>query len=189
MSTRSLQSFVLKAIVQATVQNDQGSDPVRVATAALNHVFNPSMSDGTGTNQANRAWDYAGNLATSGTLVIDLYDFGTIDGGSGAGKDILGQSLALSEIVGIMIINTTDEGSSDSSGPGTLEIIPDTTAGWAPIGSHTVANGGALEPGGVLFKAQPDINGFVVTDAVSHRIKLTANGGPVDFQIIVIGRQ
>lgn len=184
---RSLSNLATRVSILATVRNVL-TDGLKQATGDVNLVVNPSWSSGTGSFQADRAWQYEGTLAAGASQVIDLYDFGTLDSGTGAGKDILGQSINLSEIVALAIQNaSTPTDSSDSLSPGDLEIVPDSTAGWNPVGSHTQATGGSLTPGGLLLKVDPD-TGFVVNDGSSHRIKLTANGGEVNYRILVIGR-
>ena len=188
MATRSLEGIQIRLLMSATVKNLLSDDPVRSATGALSSSFAPTLLDGTDIDEANRAWSYVSSLADAASLVIDLFDFGSLDSGSGAGKDIVGQAIALTEVVAILIRNTSED-TSDSDVPGDLEIEPDVTNGWTPIGTHTVANGGALAPGGLFLKVNTDTVGFLVTDASNHRIKLTANGGAVDFEVLVFGRE
>lgn len=189
---RSLQSISLQVLLKAIVKNTL-TDTERVSTSPISFRSVPVLEDGFLENQANRGWEYSATILSGANLVIDLFDLGSLDAGAGAGKDPLGQAFALDEIVCIAIMNesvsvsTTSD--SDSDTLPCLEIEPDASAGWTPIGSHTNATGGALQSGGVLCKMQIEETAFVVTDGVSHRIKLTANGGDVDFKIIVIGRE
>lgn len=193
--TRSLEGIQLRLAFSATLKNVL-TDTERTATAALLFSYNPTIVDGTDEEEANRGWEYSGTLAAAATLVVDLFDLGTLDVGAGAGKDALGQSVALDQIVTIVIMNTSDladnasvDSDSDSDIVPCLEIEPDASAGWTPIGTHTALTGGALQAGGVLVKMQVEQTAFLVTDGVSHRIKLTARGGEVDFKILVIGRE
>jgi len=141
-----------------------------------------SLTNGADTNQANRCWEYPNYFRKAGDLdIIDLYDFAGFDVGGGDGRDALGQQCAFEEIVAIAI-------KSESSSVGQLEIIPDLTNGWTPIGSHTVANGGALRAGGCLFMFQPHEQAFDVVDGSSHRIRLTATGGDVTWSIYILAR-
>lgn len=184
--TRSLANLQTRITLSCTVRNSMTG--TRVATGDISVSLNPLWTSGTGTLQADRAWEYSGSLLTNTSLVVDLYDFGSLDAGAGPGKDILGQSLALSEVVAISIQNTSTPASdTDSTPPGTLEVEPDATAGWSCIGSHLDSNGGSLSPGGALLKIDSDA-GLAVTDTSSHRIKLTAKNGSVEYRILVLGR-
>jgi hypothetical protein len=189
-TVRSLEGIQIRLLLSATVKNVMNASPYRASTGAISTTVNPNVLSGSGESQANRAWDYRATIAAGASLTIDLFDFGSLDSGSGAGKDIVGLSVQLDSIVAILIQNiTVDSDTSDSEVPGALEIEPAASNGWTPIGTHTVANGGALEPGGLLLKVQIDAAGFPVTDASNHQLKLTANGGDVDFQILVLGRE
>ena len=124
-----------------------------------------------------------GSISSGASEVIDIYDFVGTDGGTGDGRDPVGQTLALAEIVYIAVANTNARTAS-----GTLEVEPDSTNGWSPMGTHTAATGGGITGGGAIAKMAVADSGFVVTDASSHRIKLTANGADCGYSIIVVGR-
>lgn len=168
--------------MQATITNTlsngvQASAQVGGADAFVQRFVTSGVSE----DQFNRAWSSEGRtLSSSASETIDIYDAGTLDIGAGAGLDALGQAVAHEEIVAILIKQT--------GGTGALEIIPAVSNGWGPIGSHTVANGGALKAGGMLLKVQTDTNAFDVTDASSHRITFTANGGAVTYSIYLFAR-
>ena len=53
---------------------------------------------------------------------IDLYDFGSLDVGAGAGKDALGQSVVLAEIVGFFV--TCERAATFRGAPGTAAKRP-----------------------------------------------------------------
>lgn len=191
MGTRSLSSTQLKFSMTSSIVNtlsDSATTSARSsASAPIQFSLTDTVSNGVQAGEATRAWQYKNQtISSGGSTVIDLYDFGSIDVGAGAGLDALGQSLALLEIVAIIIknenANTVDY---------ELEIEPDSSNGWTPIGSHTnesSGNGGALRGQGLLVKYQPSESGFLVTDASSHRISLSAVGGDVVFSIWVLGR-
>lgn len=144
-------------------------------------IVNDTLSDGVSSLEVNRVWmDESRDLASGASEVLDLYDYFGEDIGAGDGKDGLGLDLAVEEIVGIAIVH--------NSGAGSLEVEPDSAAGWTPIGTHTVATGGALSAGASYFKYNSDTDAFEVTDAVSHRIKFTANGGAVNYAVYVLAR-
>lgn len=182
MGTRSLASTELKIAQKATVRNTLTDAQVASVQMGGTAVVNWTLDNGVSEGEANRAWeDKNRELSSGGSEVIDLYDFAGIDIGAGAGNDALGQALILEEIVSILIINST-------SSAGDLAVEPDGTAGWSPIGSHTAATGGALPPGGILLKASRNTDAFDITDASSHRIKMTAVGGDVTYDIYILGR-
>lgn len=188
--TRSLEGIQLRLSLSAT--NKVTLTGGRASTGSNAFLSNPLVTSGIGISEANRVWEYSATLVEAATLVVDLYDIGSLDAGAGAGKDNLGQVMAIDEIVAIAVMNesvsVSTDSDSDSDTLPCLSIEPDATNGWSPIGSHTVATGGALQSGGVLFKMQIEETAFPVVDGSSHRIKLTAVGGDIDFKILVIGR-
>lgn len=188
--TRSLEGIKCQLALSAT--NKITLTGSRVSTGIAGLLSSPVLVTGNGIREADRVWEYSAILAASASIVIDLFDLGSLDAGAGVGRDNLGQVVQLAEVIAIAILNESESISSssdsDSDALPALSIEPDVTAGWTPIGSHTVANGGALQSGGVLYKLQIEEMGFPVTDGVSHRIKLTAVGDDVDFKIFLLGR-
>ena len=187
MAVRSITSAKVTAKITATINNIM--DDNQTASGPVSIGGDLKLDDGVSLNEVSRGWQWihtAANpktISSGGTLVIDVFDFGILDMGAGVGDDIVGQDLELLEIVAIMIKNANADGVA-----GRLEIEPDPVNGWNPIGSHTVATGGALRAQGVLLKLQPDTTGFAVTDASSHRILLTANGADVDVEMALLAR-
>ncbi len=184
MANRSLTSPKVEVKISATVRNVM--DDGRAAQGAVNGGTADSLNSGVDANQANRAWQWKNKILANGaTLVVDIFDMASFDVGAGLGNDIVGQTMSpIEEVVAIKIKNEN----APTLVAGLLEIEPDSSNGWTPIGTHTVANGGALGGGGILLKYQPAEAGFNVTDASNHRILLTANGGPVTFSIYLLGR-
>jgi len=181
--TRSLQSAKMKITCSGTVRNVLTSNTSRSSSGTVTFTRDTTIVDGIAANQANRGYEYSATILSGANVVIDLYDLGALDLGSGAGNDILGQEMLLESVVTLIIGNSNAIGVA-----GSLEIIPDPTDGWTPIGTHTVATGGALRGQGVLLKHQPSLLGFNVTDASNHRIKLTASGGNVAFTLFMFAR-
>lgn len=182
MGTRSLQATNVNLKMSSTVRNAGDANVVASASLTLNHSL--EIANGLKLDQANRAWQWKNKtISSGGTQVIDLYDYAGLDAGAGAGNDAVGQALTIEEIIFIAIKNENADGVA-----GSLEIEPDGTNGWGPIGTHDVAFGGALPAQGVLLKLAPSESGFDVTDASSHRLLLTANGGDVEYSVWVIGR-
>lgn len=163
----------------------------KVATTQVGNVAFASQTfstTGVASNQMNRAWEDTDiAIASAANKDINLNDFTAEDIGVGAGNDGVGLPMDLQEIVLIAIKNTTAADPGAAGGP-FLEVIPTPASGWTPIGSHTVANGGAIPPGGVLLKFSPGEAGFDVIPGVSESIRLTANGGNVTASVLIFGR-
>lgn len=183
MGTRSITSTQFRCTLAGNLVNTL-EDSTQV-TCGLTANVARTLTNGVSTGQANRGWVWQSKSLNSGVdQVIDLFDFVGMDVGAGSGMDALGQAMSpIEEIVVIMIVNENASGTS-----GSLEIQPDSSNGWTPIGTHTVANGGALRAQGILVKVQTHENGFDVTDASSHRLKLTATGGTVTYSVWILGR-
>jgi len=193
MGTRSISGVIFKVSLSATITNMlKGSTPASAKQPSLSYsqsAKQPSLSysqtieNGIGAGQANRGWQGVSlGLDGGSSQVIDLYDMAGINIGAGDGKDGVGQPVDFEEIVAIAIVNDNAIGDA-----GALEIEPDETNGWTPIGSgFTAANGGALYGQGIFTMGQPAEAGFNVVDGSSHRIKLTAVYGYVAYSIYLV---
>jgi hypothetical protein len=148
-----------------------------------------TLGNGADNNQANRFWQYVSQTLLDGESIdIDLYGAAGIDIGAGIAKDALGQDMDAEEIVGLIIVNETAQG-SEGSDPIYLEVNvtnPDKPATW--VQAQTVANGGAITQGGVRFWWQPHNVGLDVENGVAHNIRLTSNGGTATYSVYVLGR-
>ncbi len=183
MGTRSLTGITVTTRLAATVQNTLIDGSV-ASVAHPNLNYRLTLTSGVDASQANRAWQYSGSLAKHGSQVIlDLLNMTGIDIGAGSGLDGVGQAVVFENIVAIQVVNDNDVGDA-----GQLEVMPSTSNGWTPIGTHTVATGGALGGQGTLMKADPREGGFDVVSASSHRITLRANGGPVEYSVYLLAR-
>ena len=139
------------------------------------------LSSGVATDQLDRAWERPDRTLLSGIgEEIDLFDFTDEDVGFGAGNDRVGQPLVVDKIVSVVI--------KVESGTGSLEVTPGNNNGWTPIGIHTVANGGAIEAGGVIVKHLSHADGFAVTDGSSNRIRFVASGGDLVYSVYIYMR-
>jgi len=184
MASRSLASLRANLRFSSSVRNTLDDD-ITVSVTHPNLNYNPSLSNGLGNNQANRGWQSTDRtLASGATETLDLYDMASIDIGAGAGLDGLGQSFSpCDNILGIVIVNE-----NAITADGQLEISPDPSNGWTPIGTHTVATGGALRGQSMLAKFCPADDGFEVTDASNNMIRMTANGAAVTYSMYLIYR-
>lgn len=183
MATRTATTS-LELKIQSTIKNttDTVNSLVTQHTVGKSFLSGVELATGVSANQANRAWESRSQVIASGnTKDYDLYDLAGEDLGAGAGLDALGQAIVCEEIVAIMIKQT--------GGSGRLEIMPSNPSNhltWLP--SLTVANGGALRNGALLFMYSPNTDAFDVVDASSHNIRLKANGNSVTYDIIVVFR-
>lgn len=181
--TRSLLNPKITLKMSATLQNTLDDDSVTgVAQPSLNYT--KTLTDGIGADQANRAWQSSSRIIASGAQeTIDLYDMGGLDVGAGAGNDGVGQACDFEEIVAVVVVNDNAVGAV-----GQLEVLPASSNGWSPIGTYTVATGGALRGQGVLVMLQPAEQGFDVTDLSSHRVTFRAVGGDVSYSVYLLAR-
>lgn len=180
--TRSLEGAEVSLVLSGTVKNTMTNDTSKSVSGSVSFLKSWEMVNGVSAEEASRAWEWTGSLLTGANQVFNLSTMVGLDAGAGSGNDISGQSMSLLEITHILIFNDNDIGAA-----GLLEIEPDATNGWNPIGIHTAALGGALGAQGCLFKAQPDEAGFDISGS-GVNVKLTAQSGSVDFRIVVIGR-
>lgn len=173
MAARTLTSPKVTMKMDATIQNlmDDGTASVGVLNGNITDV----LTTGADVDQANRGWQYRGKtLASGASITIDLFDITTLDIGAGAGLDAVGQSISpFEEIVAILIVND-----NLSTVAGQLEVIPASSQGWTPIGSHTAATGGALRGQGALMKYQPAEAAFDVPGANSNS-RITRTRGKI----------
>jgi len=157
MGTRSLASGSVKLTVKATIQHEM-TDGQKATCAHDVTPINTSYDDGVDADQANRVWEERDReLANGASDTIDFY-----------------------KLVLVSITNSEDS-------TGSLEIEPGASNGMTALGSHTVANGGALPPGANFTKHFPGANALNVTSALKN-VKFTANGGALEYNIYLLGR-
>lgn len=182
---RSLSSISILARLSAVLENAVDGS---AQSADVNQGFALSpataLTSGTTANKADRVWSDTGRTILSGANDdIDLYDLGTIDIGGGAGKDALGQSVALAEVVALLIYN------QPGSAGGLLVFGEGSTSAWnGPTNGSDTAVFGPIRPGGWLMLFAPTDPAYAVTDAASNLLRLTASGGNVTYDISVLGR-
>lgn len=185
MSTRSAEAEV-KLSFNATITNALGSSAgAGNSNVTANHnatIVSGRINDGIGSGQANRAWWSEGRtLGSGGNETLDLYNMTGLDIGAGSGNDALGQALTVEEAVGIIIY-------VDPASTGALQIEPGSSNPLNCFGSGlTVANGGALNAGGVAMLWQPGADGIDLS-STKKNLKFTASGGDVTYSVYVLGR-
>jgi len=170
MANRSAESdiqLLVKSTMMLTVD-----DGWRTSVKVGGWVLKQHLLTGVESDQANRGWGYEGTIASGNVVDLDLYDMAGLNTGGGAGRDGLGQALAMEEIVSL--------GIAKISGSGQLEVMPTQPANyltWVP--PLTVADGNALKTDGVALMHQSHTDAFDVEDGSSHVLRLGANGGDV----------
>ncbi len=118
----------------------------------------PTLNNGIDAAQCNRGWQRRSiTIVQNAQETLSLYDLVGVNIGAGAGRDGLGQLITYEEIVAIVIFNE-----NAVTVAGSLEVLPANSEGWTPIGSHTVANGGALQGQGGIVKYQTAGIGFEI---------------------------
>lgn len=187
---RSIDGVTIKAILEG-ILNATADGSVLVPSSSFGSTFTPStkITSGTGAYMANRAWQSSGRvLAGSATEDIDLYDLGALDIGMGAGKDMLGQALALTDIVAMLItVDPLSVGSLLVGGKAAATAwnsffhsagTPDDSAGIGPI-----------PPGGAIFLFAPTAPALAVADTSNHLLKMAATAaGQVIYSVALLGR-
>lgn len=180
MGTRSATGRITAAML-GDIANLLDASETGTPTASLGDSLPLSYTTGTQGSQMDRVWSDKGRAITSGASEdIDLFDFGSIDVGAGAGLDALGQSLALAEIVAITIQNL-----STSSGTLIVGAKGDSTE-WESLwgdGSTVI-----LPPGAFNLAAMTADPAWTVADATNHILKFAASGGNLVYDIHIFGR-
>ena len=177
-----------KLQIQATAEIKNTLSNGKVASASVGNTafISQALTSGVQNKQINRAWEADFDIPINTNIELNLFTFGGKDIGAGTALDGLGQSMDLEEVVLVCIKhNGTDAGLPAGA---TLEIEPAAASGWTAIGSHTVANGGALKAGGVLLKFNPGEAGFDIQGGTAERIKLSAKLGAVNCTVVIFGR-
>lgn len=151
---------------------------------AIEFDASAALTDGAAANQADAYWSSRGRTLASGNdETIDLFDFGSLDIGAGAGLDPVGQAITLESVVALIVRN-------NSSSTGTLTVGAEGTgAAWnSPFAGDDEA-ALTLPPGATACLVSPGATGWAVADSTNHLLKIAASGGAVNYDIIVIGRQ
>jgi len=180
--TRSVDKVSISVSVKGILESLLSDSLSEVTTEAAGFL-RTALTSGTTAGKVDRIWAHLGrDIVSAASETIDVYDFGSLNIGGGAGKDALGQSLALAEVVAILIVNSEE---SD----GILNVGGDgTTAAWnSPFGGSDTAYTPVM-PGGAWLIFSPTDPAYVVADTSNHLLKLAASGGDVTYQMILLGR-
>lgn len=179
MGTRTATGNIVMGMT-GEIANLLDADETGTPTASLGDRINATYTTGVAANQIDRIWSDKGRTLSGATSEnIDVFDFGTIDIGAGAGLDALGQALALAEIVAILIEN-------QSGSTGTLTVGAEGSAAeWESLlgdGSTII-----LKPGEVFFARATADPAWAVADTTNHLLKL-ASSANLTYNIHIFGR-
>lgn len=187
MATRGFTGKLLLGITgKYTFAQTSAGESGETGTIDIGERYAENFSAGTAANQAQRCWESRGRTLTSGnTEDIDVYDFGSIDIGGGAGKDAFGQAMALTSVKAFYVKNL-------SSSAGTLTFGgKGTAAAWDSFFGATANNAYDsfinLAPGAGFGYINPNANGLTVTDTSNHLLTIGASGGNITYDIVIIG--
>ncbi len=172
----------IKASIIATFSNDL-TNSTGTGNIPLNFSFSLSTTDGTASDKADKVWpSKARSLSGATSETIDVFDFGAIDIGTGAGEGPLGNAITLAEIVAVIIEN-------NSTSTGNLTIGGDgTAAAWNSIfNASDTAELGPLPPGGFFIIGAGADPAFAVADTSNHLLKM-ASSATLTYDILIIGR-
>ena len=189
MATRSLTGKFLVGITghyknTLTSAGESGE----INTIEFGDRYAENFTGGTAANQANRVWESRARTLTSGnTEDIDVYDFGSLNIGGGAGKDVHGGAIALTSIKAFYIKNHSDSAGTVVFGGKGASTAWDSffgaTAGNVYDSKFNVA------PGACVAYINPGANGLTVTDSTNHLLTIAASGGDVEYDILIIGEE
>lgn len=157
-----------------------------VTNAEIDQQLDQAFTDGTIADKVDKAWFSKSRALTSGNdETLDLYDWGSVNLGAGAGKDPLGQAQALVEIAAILIyVRPESAGNLIVGNDGTTAAFNSIFAGSTDSDTAAVT----VKPGGIFLIAAPGDPAYAVADTSNHLLKLAASGGNVTYDIHVLGR-
>lgn len=131
-----------------------------------------TVSDGTGSGQANRLWHDQRTLAASATENLDL---------AGSLADAFGATVTFARVKGLLIAAS----SANSNAVVVGAAASNAWSTWVGASTHTVT----VRPGGVLLLTAPDATAYAVTAGTGDILKI-ANGGAgtsVTYDIVILG--
>lgn len=142
-----------------------------------------TITDGTTTDKADVMWASKARTLTGTTPEdIDVFDLGSIDIGTGAGENALGNAITFADIILIFI-----ENNSSSTGNLTIGNKNATTAWQTPFGGSDTASVGPIAPGGFFMLGGGADPMFSVTDTDDHLLTMTPTAN-LTYDIYLIGR-
>lgn len=140
-------------------------------SALINAVFQKSLADGTGANQANAVASKQYTLAASATQVVDL--------GTGGLTDDVGNALSFTAVKAILVKPSLAAG---------VQLEPNGTEGFADW-VKAAGDGVKIAAGGCFLLAAPDGAGLSVSNNVDDKLLLTNLSGSVSavVDVVIVG--
>ena len=180
MATRTVTAvFTINSLGRLVNAQTSAGESGESAKGVFGENNDIEFTGGVGANQAQRAWASEGRTLSASTEDIDLFDFGSLDIGGGAGKDQLGGSMALTGIKMLYIKNrSTSAADLVVGGKGA------STAWTSLLATNTFTI--TLKPGQILMTTDPSAAGMAVADTTNHLLTMTS-GGACTYDIALIG--
>jgi len=149
----------------------------------ISKIITLALTDGTTTDKADIFWGSKGRSLSGATSEdIDVFDFGTINLGAGAGENAIGGSVTQIDIVLVIV-----ENNSTSTGNLTVGNKNAATAWATPFNGVDTAAVGPIPPGGFfIFGAGAD-PAFAVSDTSDHLLTMTSSAD-LTYDIFIVGR-
>ncbi len=142
-----------------------------------------STTDGTTTGKADQVWASKGrSLSGASAEDIDCFDLGSINIGTGAGENALGNAMTFAEIVLLFV-----ENNSTSTGNLTIGNKNATTAWQTPFNASDTGAVGPIKPGGFFMLCEGADPAFAVADTSDHLLTMTSSD-TLTYDIYIIGR-
>ncbi len=181
MATITTSSNTFTFNIQAVLSNLLDSGQSCSATMSAD-LIPDEITQGVSEDQISRAWEETITLSSGGSVTLDLRAAAGRDVGAGSGKDALGQTLLIEEVMAL-IVQVTD-------GDGILEInktLPSDPLAWIPQNAARHSFGGGLRKDGLRMWFEPDTAGLDTT-ASAKNVRFDATNDSVTFRVLVFGR-
>jgi hypothetical protein len=171
------------ATLANAVQSASAGVPIDSSTLFSGLAF----TDGTTSGKADKVWFCEGRTLTGTTPEdLDLYDFGSIDIGGGAGKDPLGGALALAEICAMFVYNRSTSTGNIFFGGKNAGTAWNSCLAVAGVADDT-AQFGPIKPGFFLAFGGTGDPAYAVADTTNHLLTMTPTAN-ASYDIWLLGR-
>lgn len=181
---RSVINYSLSAKIEGLLRNSIDGNN-RFVTVNQGFTRAPTLATGTSADQADIIFcknDVA--ILSGANLDLDMYDLGATDWfGYGANKDAVGLSVAIVEVVAVLIV-------VDTASAGILKVGGEgSAAAWnSPFDGSDTAKIGPFGAGGHCYLFNPVDPAWVVADGSNHLLRLAAVSGNLVLDLAILGR-
>ena len=141
-------------------------------SAPLVKSYQVRFDQGTGLNQADKAWADQRTIAPSGTDDLDM---------NGLHLDPFGVAFGVARVKGLLIAAAAANTNNVLVGNG----VSNQFLSWVGAATHSVT----VRPGGLLCLFAPDATGYVSTAGTADILRITNSGAgtSVTYDVVVIG--